>query len=308
MSCHKPYIKQIQHEGKVRYTEDLQLPCGKCVYCRKKRTADWVLRLESEMKRSETAYVATLTYSSEWLPYSKTGLPTLVKSQKYVVDGKAKNLEASIPAFMKRLRYYESVIGYDAPIRFYAVGEYGKKRRRPHYHVILFNVADPEHIRKSWSYGEIYVDRLSTASIVYCLKYLNKERMIPEFEGDDRVPEFALMSKGLGDNFLTDQMIRYYRENKVLYVTKRGGQKVGLPRYYKEAIWPPDDPDRDKVFMEMRERMNEEFLKRYDELRLDFSYKYPGHPTYDFTQYLGNLKEGQVLLHKFKINTHGKND
>lgn len=119
-----------------------------------------------------------------------------------------------IQDFIKRLRQWQK--NDASSIKYYAVGEYGGQTLRPHYHIIIFN-ADINFIEKSWSIctnkklktfskiGNIHYGSLTEASVGYTLKYISKAKQIPLHSNDDRVPEFSLMSKGLGINYLTEK-------------------------------------------------------------------------------------------------------
>lgn len=89
--------------------------------------------------------------------------------------------------------------------------------------------------------GNVDISKVSGASIAYTVKYINKGPWKPMHQNDDRVPEFPLMSKRLGSNYLTDQVIASFRSNITKsFVLLEGGVKMGLPRYYKNKIFPVD--------------------------------------------------------------------
>jgi len=113
---------------------------------------------------------------------------------------------------------------------------------RPHYHIILFN-ADPPAIIRAWCLdgkpiGQVHFGQVSGASIGYTLKYMSKESVIPIHRNDDRVKEFAIMSKRLGDNYVTDAMKAWHKADLLnrMYVNV-DGKKVSMPRYYKDKIY-----------------------------------------------------------------------
>ena len=66
-----------------------------------------------------------------------------------------------------------------------------------------------------------------------------KDTRIPEHKNDDRKQEFALMSKGLGINYLTKQMQKWHHDDILnrMYLTIADGKKVSMPRYYKDKIY-----------------------------------------------------------------------
>lgn len=205
-------------------------PCGKCPQCLARRVSSWSFRLMEEYRVSISAYFITLTYDTAHIPISKNGFRTLRKSD--------------VQKFFKRLRKaHESLDGDRPPIRYYAVGEYGTRTYRPHYHIILFN-ANVELIQNAWGLGQVNYgneEGVSMASCGYTLKYINKKSKIPLHRNDDREKEFPLMSKHLGENYLTPQMIRWHKkqlENGMYCTLKDGsGKKIAMPRYYKDKIY-----------------------------------------------------------------------
>jgi len=127
-------------------------------------------------------------------------------------------------------------------------GEYGSKRRRPHYHIILFN-SDELSIAKAWCnndrvpIGDVHFGEVSGASIAYTIKYINKGQWKPDHKNDDRYPEFSNMSKGLGSNFLSEDIVKFHQDNpERAYLTVADGIKIPIPRYYKNKIFKTELP------------------------------------------------------------------
>jgi hypothetical protein len=225
----------------------------------KRRTSGWSFRLIKEGEVSETALFVTLTYDTSYVPLTKNGYMTLDKRD--------------IQTFMKRLRK-ES----ERKLKYYVCGEYGGKRNRPHYHLILFN-ADAELVEKAWSFykpgggrkpiGSIFIGQVTDASIGYTLKYMQKMGKIPMHKNDDRQKEFSLMSKGLGQNYITDAMKKWHfndLENR-LYVPLKEGKKIAMPRYYKDKIYSETQKlTINRHFKKiMPEKMEEEYQALIDE-------------------------------------------
>lgn len=178
-----------------------------------------------ENKRSESAHFITLTYDCEHLPLSPNNFPTLVKSD--------------FQDYMKRLR----LLCEGHKLKYYACGEYGETNHRPHFHAIVFNCPKSDFFAEAWTIGGIQIGRVhvgsvTSDSVAYCMKYIDKADFKRRHYRDDRNPEFALMSKGLGSNFLSEPVIDYFRSDlSRLYIIKEGGFKIGLPRYYREKIF-----------------------------------------------------------------------
>nr|QJB18835.1 MAG: replication initiator protein [Microvirus sp.] len=216
-----PCITPLKIKNKRKTSSDYAynvVPCGKCPQCQQKRVNSWIFRLLQEEKRHVTALFVTLTYTPENAPRSDAGLLTLSKSD--------------CQNFLKRLRKNTGC----KTIKYYLAGEYGGQTRRPHYHAIMFDVTE-QQILENWQHGAIHVGNVTQQSIGYCAKYINKGKIIPMWNGDDRVPEFSLMSKKMGANYLTPQQIKYHKDGKRNYVTTHGGHKQSLPRYYRDKIF-----------------------------------------------------------------------
>lgn len=229
--CDYPFFKYSS-----RYGRDVPVPCGRCPNCKLRRINGWVFRLMQEERRSIAAHFVTFTYDTEFVPISANGFMTLRKSD--------------FQDFMKRLRKL-----CDTPIKYYVAGEYGSKNKRPHYHAIIFNVADEDLYFKAWALGGVqlggvHVGAVTSSSISYTAKYIDKQEFRSVHGRDDRVPEFSMMSKHLGDNYLTDEVKSYHRADVSRVYVNTNGYKVSMPRYY-----------RDKIFTELDREAQAEILQ-----------------------------------------------
>lgn len=190
------------------------VPCGKCFECRNARSAAWAFRLEQENKMHVDSSFVTLTLDDDHLTTTDDGELTLVKSD--------------LQNFFKRLRKNTK-----KHVKYFACGEYGTSTRRPHYHGIIFG-APADDIAANWKSGHVTFGDVSPASVRYVTNYLLKS--VPR-DNYTNLPEFALMSKGLGANYLTPQMLRYHLALLANYAVTSGGKKQALPRYYKDRIF-----------------------------------------------------------------------
>lgn len=197
----------------------INVPCGKCPTCKARRVSHWSFRLMQHDKIANSSRFITLTYDTQNVPITAKGFMSLQKRD--------------LQLFFKRLR---KAHGKTNSIKYYACGEYGGKTLRPHYHIILFD-ADIEKIQPAWNLGHVHYGDVSGASVGYTLKYINKTKKIPLHQNDDRQPEFALMSKKIGINYLTPQMVNWHKKGKHLYAVIEDGKKISLPRYFKDKIW-----------------------------------------------------------------------
>lgn len=302
--CDSPLTIELTAEKAAKHgVNHVPVPCGRCYLCRKRRVAQWSFRLLKELEVSISAYFVTLTYDNNHVPITKGRFPlTLLKNS--IQDNDLKKLEytddaernkqieqrsdRSLQAFFKRLRYYEEqkTIQFDSrtkkldkkkPIKYYACGEYGSTRKRPHYHIIIFNVTSISNLRKAWStaivengktvgyipFGEIDIDDdVNINNIDYCLKYLCKEgTKVGAQNNDHRIPEFAIMSKGLGANFITPRIETFYNSRlDISYVVNQRGHKVPMPKYYIDKMMTEVTKDdritHVKIAVEERERLD----------------------------------------------------
>lgn len=214
MRCPNPNF--VWPNGKV-----IAVPCGKCLPCLSNKRHDWSARLMQEHRVSSSAHFVTLTYSDRFNP--SCGV-----------------VKRHLQLYMKRLRKLTP------RLRYYAVGEYGSKFGRPHYHAIIFN-AEEKNIRSCWSLldkktgksvpiGIVHLGKVNEASVSYTLKYVVQSR---EPVSGGLNPPFALMSRGygLGLNYLTDEILKWHRDNHNVYFPVHG-EKHRLARFYKDKIWP----------------------------------------------------------------------
>lgn len=216
-------LKKETVKQKIKDNYHMQeVPCGRCLECRKLRVNSWYIRLLNEKNSSISANFCTFTLDDDHLDYSDNGLLTL----DYSV----------FQRFVKRLRKLDKS---EKSIKYFAVGEYGEKTFRPHFHAIIFNVKDVTNFEKSWNLGHVHIGKVQDASIFYTLKYALKTsfRSKDKDPDDDRKPEKALMSKGLGLSFLTPEMLKHYKDDVSRPVTMLGNKKIGLPRYYRDKIF-----------------------------------------------------------------------
>lgn len=183
-TCITPYYKKDNISQ-----EYMALPCGKCPQCLMRRAQGWIFRMEQEAKRADSALFLTLTYNTDDVPITKNGYMTLDKTH--------------IQKYLKRIRFSYHKRGIKSTIKYYCAGEYGGKTNRPHYHIILFNV-DEATAAYEWRLGNIHFGTAEGASISYTTKYIMKQPGL-RHKNDDRQKEFSLMSKKIGDNYLTQE-------------------------------------------------------------------------------------------------------
>lgn len=199
---------------------DIPVPCGRCENCKVRKISQWSFRLSIEEKNCCSAWFLTLTYDTDHVPITKQGFMSL--RYKHVQN------------FLKLIRKKQ-----DEKIIYFCVGEYGTKKGRPHYHLIIFNLKNVQNVIENWEHGEVYFGSVTSSSVGYVLKYILKSPKYRYYKNDDREPCKARMSKGLGKDYITPNTIGYHSADVTQrnFCTVPGGQKVSIPRYYRDKIY-----------------------------------------------------------------------
>lgn len=207
MVCFSPvYIANVGEVG-----------CGKCRACRVAKTREWAVRLLHEQTGWDKAVFLTLTYNEENRP---EGL-----SKRDLVN------------YFKRLRRD------DAVFKYFAVGEYGEKYGRPHYHAILFGLGvRDKRLKENWPLGFIKTGTVTVDSCMYVAGYIQKKLsgLKAKLAYGDLQSPFSLMSKGLG--------LEWMENNSAQLISKvgltLGGKEMSLPRYYRKKLGERISEDR----------------------------------------------------------------
>lgn len=230
----------------------LTVPCGKCQGCRTARSEQWAVRISHEASLWQKNIFLTLTYDDFNLP------------DDYSISIR------EIQLFIKKLRaklYYQYENGViplcDTKIRYFAVGEYGEKNGRPHYHLIIFNyspadlkisrVTSQNHrcytsdeIALLWDKGYHEIGTVTKQSGAYVARYSFKKiggsnshdhytRLNPLTGEIVNVhPEFATMSThpGIGAGWFDKYEKDVFPHDFVI----SDGKKHSVPEYYKKKL------------------------------------------------------------------------
>ncbi len=231
MLCKKPFMRGVIPFG-----------CGQCMPCRINKRRLWTHRLILESQLHQKCCFVTLTYSEENLPKNGSVSPKVVQR------------------WIKRLRRR-------FPIRYFAVGEYGDRYGRPHYHAILYGVGmeDKEALEQTWSrrkkgwskhaancapwweshdpIGHILVGTVTPHSAQYVGGYVTKKLKTDDsLDAHDylqgRHGEFSRMSKNPGLAADAMQQVADAIKNPVVF--KLVNQSGDVPSYleYGKKKWP----------------------------------------------------------------------
>jgi hypothetical protein len=280
MACTKPKLafkNGITENGKQKLTfkkdrrftkeQEQLIPCGKCLSCKLSYAKEWALRIYHEASLREHNSFVTLTYNDDNLPGDKS------------VD------RSEVVNFIKRLRkhltktYGTKIVGYtekgkekrkpNVEIQTFYCGEYGDKKSRPHYHIIIlgYDFPDKEYLKTSqsghvlwesptlnklWKKGFSNIGEVTFESAGYvaryCLKKTKEKKEYVFVDGYDeetgeilqineRKPEFIGMSKGIGKTWH-----KLFKGDTDKDYLETNGFKHKIPRYY-DKLREKENPD-----------------------------------------------------------------
>lgn len=238
MPCYRPIPAWRSEKGGAvvllppQGTATMQLPCGKCIGCRKRRAKEWAVRAMHESKLHEHCSFVTLTYDDEHLPKDGSLVP--------------RDLTLFLKKLRERQRYDSRVLG--KRLRYLACGEYGDNSGRPHYHGLLFgcgfsdkvsigkDLFDSPVLKDVWKKGNVSVGSVTPRSCMYVASYSVKKLGVSQYCSVDGVvlePPFLRCSSrpGIGLPWL----LRFEHDLSQGHVVVHG-DKNAIPRYYQKKM------------------------------------------------------------------------
>lgn len=278
-----------------------RLPCGQCIGCRLDYSKEWATRCTCEAKQWEENYFVTLTYDDEHL-HIKNEMLNKETGELYKNPGTwGSCLEPQdMQKFIKDLRRYWKYHYNHDNIRFFYCGEYGEKRQRAHWHIILFNLPIPkdklqflftnetyeplyrcETLEKLWNKGIVTVGAVTFSSCAYVARYITKKQKghgaLEEYLKKGQIPELVNMSRrpGIGFNYFQQNKYDLYKEDRLLQHTCKGNNLIVKPPHYFDKKMKEEQPLFMEYLTEDRKKSGEtnELLKRKltdNELKIQF--------------------------------------
>lgn len=261
--------------------KDVEFPvrCGKCLPCLKSRRNEWSLRLEHEYLHSDSAFFITLTYDDNHLPYSyskwkyKYKIDPITKKKKVIKRWKVKVnttkptlRQEDLTKYIKRIRneqqkYYKDKNIISRKVRYYAVGEYGTKTKRPHYHLLVFNydIDNIAPLQNKWKLGFTQIAEVNGARINYTAKYMFKPFNIK----DTRKKPFSTMSKKpiIGQDYLNNYGT-WHIKNEIIETADQNGVTRRLPKPYLRRLFTNKE-DRIQLSLKSIEKYKNEKEQKY---------------------------------------------
>lgn len=247
MECYSPVtiIPIINGERNAPF----EVRCGKCLACQMAYSSEWAIRCVLESRLHERSTCVTLTYDDYHLPE----------------DGQLKRKD--VQDFLKRLRK-------KYVCRYFGCGEYGERKNRPHYHLVLFGIDfdDKRYFKRSknnesvyvsaelsrlWKNGWATIGEANKKAAFYAAKYLSKFR---ESIQEHSVKPFTMMSlkPSIGIEGVTfEEMERgyFYFEGRRVPVPRsfyqsykrRGVEFLELKAHRLELVCERDPYDKEKL-------------------------------------------------------------
>lgn len=197
----------------------IDVPCGNCIACQKKRLNDYRIRLNYEISRYPNSVFITLTFAPKYL-------------RKFYKDP-----NSAVRLFLDRARKR-----FGRSLRHWIVAEYGTLKGRVHYHGILFNVPrsfDADTLRSLWKYGFIYIGYANAKTANYIVKYCTKNA------NNGKKPPRIISSKGIGKSYLNPLQMSMHRSTLSPFISV-GDANLPLPRYYYDKIF--DESQKVQIF------------------------------------------------------------
>lgn len=244
--------KEIQLRKMLKEQDAQLLPCGHCPACKLATSQSWANRMELELPYHDNAWFLTLTYDDDHIPYRATwdNLTGEVVTENYSLR------KEDVQLFWKRLRRY---IEYhklsDKKIIYYQAGEYGGTTHRPHYHAIVYDLpikkSDLKVYKKLrgnvyynckwledlWGKGYVVIAPAEWKAMAYTARYTTKKIYGKEskeyYEGMGIIPEYCVMSKGIGEQYYYDHVNEIYPKDSIQL---KNGKVCKPPRYFDKLF------------------------------------------------------------------------
>lgn len=250
MTCYKPMqLKKGSRYGARGIGQIVN--CGRCIGCRLEYARQWSVRIMHEASAHEHNAFLTLTYRDADLTNGvskKTG------------NVRATLVPADLQKFWKRLRIDLHRKGRNLdvnPIRYFACGEYGDKRGRPHYHACVFGlypedaklysvkngnrIYSSESLDRIWTHGDVRIGDVTFESASYVARYMMKKHLGKDsdyYENEGIEPEFVRMSRrpGIGAAWFDRFGAEVFPADRIIM----RGHKAPPPRYYLSRLEQKD--------------------------------------------------------------------
>lgn len=270
--------------------EEITVPCGKCIICRRKKCREWALKLYHEGQYYKKMCMVTLTFRPNFL--LKPKIKELVKyktktdketgekkkekikyktiiSPKYITDVKLTGWLVTL--FIKKLRkHFENT---NINFAYFAVGEHGSQNtHRAHWHILFFGIdketLESVNIGKSkknkeiyfskiidekWSYDKVKIGQHTISDVTTStIKYVANYTMKKMYNNGNKYPVTMRFSN---QNKIGKKWARkYHKELRKGVLEDNDGNKYSVPKsYYNEMLRYYGDIDNKSMEQTARE-------------------------------------------------------
>lgn len=190
--------------------------CRRCEQCAQLKINEWAGRIIAESKTTPVTYYVTLTYGPDQ-------------------DGNKDHVRAYFLTYSDIQNYLKRIRSAYGKFRYFVAGEYGGKRDRCHWHVILYCQKAYPNIRLNdifnrdpkWPHGTSLWEKFELHNAFYCAKYVQEDKnsdFAPKYESSKRPPLgdtfFRRLAKTYVDQGLAPQDL-FYRHREIV---KRNGE------------------------------------------------------------------------------------
>ncbi|AZL82897.1 replication initiator protein [Apis mellifera associated microvirus 21] len=270
MRCRKPKTVGFYSDGKTicwsqkkisKEFATFQLPCGKCLECRLEYARQWAVRCVHEAQMHDENCFITLTYDEQNLKSDKlvyTDFQTFAKNLRTnLFQELLDSIFPNQPQKLQRKLWNEfskerkDELYNPKKISIFVTGEYGDKKKRPHWHALIFNwrpndceykysndrgdkCFSSQTLNDLWPHGVAELGSITFESAGYCARYAAKKL----HHGRDGEHPFEPISKKSGKNAIGKSFIAEHWQSIFTHgnIQLPDGKNCSIPRYYEKWL------------------------------------------------------------------------
>lgn len=267
------------------------IPCGVCDECYKKRVKEWSIRILNETKYHDENYFITLTYDNFHLPSNrsldKKRVQTFFKSLKKKLSRQFEGIKIKYYCVgeygdgkgqREYLNPHYHFIGFNIPLSLLGLTDIFPDGHK-HYSDSGDQLMYCQFVSDLWPEGFVTIQEVTYGSACYVAGYvhkkLNRDRPIIHeelcffnikgkatalvlpvrydpysFLGVET--PWSLMSKGIGEQFLLDNIDKIYDTDEVFYNSGKFGVLSSLPPRYFDKKLEVHNPEKAKLIKDKR--------------------------------------------------------
>lgn len=222
------------------------IQCGNCMECKKRKSRDWQVRLQEDIKHNTNAKFITFTFNDE-------SINKLIKQCKledihgYALD----NAIATKAVHLWRERYRKK---YGKSPRHWLVTELGHNgTENIHLHGIIWTNESLKSVAELWGYGYVWIGKgeaktnyVNGKTVNYIVKYISKcDEKHPNYEAK------TLTSPGIGkkytENEINTNKNKYTETDTDETYRTESGHKIALPIYWRNKLYTEEE--REKLWL-----------------------------------------------------------